>query len=97
MDSRLKSKGEAGSVGMETTGVDEGVFAAWVASESKTSVYRLQEQVDNIVLGQKRDDSESLAKSTLKEMLISPVLSHLDLDGTKPTAWDMELVYFLRL
>jgi hypothetical protein len=64
--------------------------------ESKTSVYRLHEQADNIVLGQKRDGSESLAKSTLKEMLICLVLSHLDLDGTKPTAWDMELVYFLR-
>jgi hypothetical protein len=52
------------------------------------AVYLLHGQADNIVPKQTRWIASELSRSTLKEMLIRPVLSHLDLDGTKPTAWD---------
>jgi pimeloyl-ACP methyl ester carboxylesterase len=64
-----------------------------------TPVYLLHGQADNIVpAAESRWIATELPRGTLKEMLISPVLSHLDLDGTKPTARDeWKLVHFFAL
>jgi dienelactone hydrolase len=64
-----------------------------------TPVYLLHGEGDNIIPSA---ESEWLAADlpphTLKYELISPVLSHLDLDGTGPTAWDeLRLIHFFAL
>ena len=42
--------------------------------------------------------ASELPKATLQEVLVSPVLSHLDLDGAKPDVWDQwRLVHFFAL
>jgi hypothetical protein len=42
--------------------------------------------------------ASDLPGTSLKAVLVSPVLSHLDLDGAQPTAWDeWRLVHFLAL
>jgi dienelactone hydrolase len=64
-----------------------------------TPVYLLHGEGDNIIPSA---ESEWLATDlpprSLKYELISPVLSHLDLDGTGPTAWDeLRLIHFFAL
>jgi hypothetical protein len=40
--------------------------------------------------------ASELPGTTLQEVLVSPVLSHLDLVGAKPDVWDQwKLVHFL--
>jgi hypothetical protein len=42
--------------------------------------------------------ANELPKAALQEVLVSPVLSHLDLDGAKPDGWDQwKLVHFFAL
>ena len=42
--------------------------------------------------------ASEIPKGTLKAVLVSPVLSHLDMDGAKPGAWDeWRLVHFFAL
>ena len=43
-------------------------------------------------------DGERAARDSLQEVLVSPVLSHLDLVGAKPDVWDQwRLVHFFVL
>jgi pimeloyl-ACP methyl ester carboxylesterase len=64
-----------------------------------TPVYLLHGQADNIIpAAETLWMAKELPRRTLKEELISPVLSHLDLDGAKPDAWDQwKLVHFFAL
>ena len=62
----------------------------------KTPVYLLHGAGDNIIPSAETEWMASeLPKRSLQAVLISPVLSHLDLDGAKPTAADqLRLVHF---
>jgi pimeloyl-ACP methyl ester carboxylesterase len=64
-----------------------------------TPVYLLHGQADNIIpAAETLWMAQELPRRTLKEELISPVLSHLDLDGAKLDAWDQwKLVHFFAL
>jgi pimeloyl-ACP methyl ester carboxylesterase len=61
-----------------------------------TPVYLLHGQADNIVpAAETLWIAKELPRTTLKEELISPVLSHVNIDEAKPTAWDeWRLVHF---
>ena len=64
-----------------------------------TPVYLLHGQADNIIpSAETLWMASELPKATLREALVSPVLSHLDLDGAKPGVWDQwRLVHFFAL
>jgi dienelactone hydrolase len=64
-----------------------------------TPVYLLHGQADNIIpAAETLWMAKELPGTALKEVLISPVLSHLDLDGAKPGVWDQwKLVHFFAL
>jgi pimeloyl-ACP methyl ester carboxylesterase len=64
-----------------------------------TPVYLLHGQADNIIpAAETLWMASELPATTLREMLVSPVLSHLDLDGPKPGVWDQwRLVHFFAL
>ena len=65
----------------------------------RTPVYLLHGAGDNIIPSAETEWMASeLPKRSLKAVLISPVLSHLDLDGAKPTMADqLRLVHFFAL
>jgi len=62
----------------------------------KTPVYLLHGAGDNVIPSAETEWMEAeLPRRTLKAALISPVLSHLNLDGTTPTEMDqLRLVHF---
>jgi pimeloyl-ACP methyl ester carboxylesterase len=62
-------------------------------------VYLLHGEADNIIpSAETLWMASELQSEDLKAMLVSPVLSHLDLDGPKPGAWDeWRLVHFFAL
>jgi dienelactone hydrolase len=64
-----------------------------------TPVYLLHGQADNIIpAAETLWMASELPSTTLQEVLVSPVLSHLDLDGAKPDVWDQwRLVHFFAL
>jgi dienelactone hydrolase len=64
-----------------------------------TPVYLLHGEADNIIpAAETQWMAAELPRHTLKAELISPVLSHLDLDGLGPTAWDeVRLLNFFAL
>jgi dienelactone hydrolase len=64
-----------------------------------TPVYLLHGEADNIIPSAETQWlAADLPHGTLRAQLISPVLSHLDLEGTGPTAWDeLRLVHFFAL
>ena len=64
-----------------------------------TPVYLLHGQADNIIpAAETLWMASELPRTALQEVLVSPVLSHLDLDGAKPRVWDqLELVHFFAL
>jgi pimeloyl-ACP methyl ester carboxylesterase len=54
-----------------------------------TPVYLLHGQADNIIpAAETLWMASELPGTTLQEVLVSPVLSHLDLEGAKPDVWD---------
>ena len=67
--------------------------------EMTTPVFLLHGQADNIIpSAETLWMANELSGTTLKAMLVSPVLSHLDLDGAKPGAMDeWRLVHFFAL
>jgi len=77
----------------------EGLSPDGVLRTMTTPVYLLHGQADNIIpAAETLWMASELPRTTLKEVLVSPVLSHLDLDGAKPTAWDeWRLVHFFAL
>ena len=64
-----------------------------------TPVYLLHGQADNIIpAAETLWMANELPRTTLQEMLISPVLSHVNLDEAKPRVWDQwRLVHFFAL
>jgi pimeloyl-ACP methyl ester carboxylesterase len=64
-----------------------------------TPVYLLHGEGDNIIPSAETQWlAADLPHGTVKAELISPVLSHLDLDGTGPTVWDdLRLMHFFAL
>jgi pimeloyl-ACP methyl ester carboxylesterase len=64
-----------------------------------TPVYLLHGQADNIIpAAETLWMASELPRTALQEVLVSPVLSHLDLDGAKPDDWDQwKLVHFFAL
>jgi dienelactone hydrolase len=64
-----------------------------------TPVYLLHGEGDNIIpAAETQWMAAELPHHTLKAELISPVISHLDLDGLGPTAWDeLRLMHFFAL
>ena len=64
-----------------------------------TPVFLLHGEADNIIpAAETLWMASELNRTTLKAALVSPVLSHLDLDGAKPTALDQwRLVHFFAL
>lgn len=67
--------------------------------ELTTPVFLLHGQADNIIpSAETLWMASELQSATLKAVLVSPVLSHLDLDGAKPGAMDQwRLVHFFAL
>jgi hypothetical protein len=59
-------------------------------------VYLLHGEADNIIpSAETLWMATELPRDNLKAMLVSPVLSHLDLDAAKPGIWDeWRLVHF---
>lgn len=68
-------------------------------SKLDTPVYLLHGQADNIIpAAETLWMADELPHNDLKAMLVSPVLSHIDLDGAKPGAMDeWQLVHFFAL
>jgi pimeloyl-ACP methyl ester carboxylesterase len=64
-----------------------------------TPVYLLHGQADNIIpAAETLWMASELPQTSLQEVLVSPVLSHLNLDGAKPDIWDQwRLVHFFAL
>jgi pimeloyl-ACP methyl ester carboxylesterase len=64
-----------------------------------TPVYLLHGQADNIIpSAETLWMAKELPRTTLQEMLVSPVLSHVNLDEAKPRVWDQwRLVHFFAL
>jgi pimeloyl-ACP methyl ester carboxylesterase len=62
-------------------------------------VYLLHGQADNIIpAAETQWMATQLPHASLKAELVSPVLSHLDLEGKQPGAWDeWQLVHLMAL
>jgi pimeloyl-ACP methyl ester carboxylesterase len=77
----------------------EGLSPHGMLRTMTTPVYLLHGEADNIIpAAETLWMASELPGSALKEVLVSPVLSHLDLDGAKPGVWDQwKLVHFFAL
>lgn len=77
----------------------EGLSPHGKLQELTTPVFLLHGQADNIIpSAETLWMASELPRRTLQAVLVSPVLSHLDLDGAKPDAWDeWRLVHFFAL
>jgi pimeloyl-ACP methyl ester carboxylesterase len=77
----------------------EGLSPHGMLRTMTTPVYLLHGEADNIIpAAETLWMANELPRASLQEVLVSPVLSHLDLEGAKPRAWDQwELVHFFAL
>ena len=77
----------------------EGLSPHGKLQELTTPVFLLHGQADNIIpSAETLWMASELPGRTLQAVLVSPVLSHLDLDGAKPDVWDeWRLVHFFAL
>jgi pimeloyl-ACP methyl ester carboxylesterase len=77
----------------------QGLSPHGVLRTMRTPVYLLHGEADNIIpAAETLWMASELPKGSLQEVLVSPVLSHLDLDGAKPDVWDQwRLVHFFAL
>jgi pimeloyl-ACP methyl ester carboxylesterase len=77
----------------------EGLSPHGMLRTMTTPVYLLHGQADNIIpAAETLWMATELPETSLQEALVSPVLSHLDLDGAKPGVWDQwKLVHFFAL
>ena len=64
-----------------------------------TPVYLLHGEADNIIpSAETLWMANELPDTTLRAALITPVLSHLNLDGAKPRLWDeLKLIHFFAM
>jgi hypothetical protein len=77
----------------------EGLSPHGMLQTMTTPVYLLHGEADNIIpAAETLWMASELPSTSLQEVLVSPVLSHLDLDGAKPGIWDQwRLVHFFAL
>jgi pimeloyl-ACP methyl ester carboxylesterase len=77
----------------------EGLSPHGMLRTMTTPVYLLHGEADNIIpAAETLWMANELPRTSLQEVLVSPVLSHLDLEGAKPGVWDRwELVHFFAL
>jgi len=77
----------------------EGLSPHGMLGTMTTPVYLLHGQADNIIpAAETLWMASELPRTALQEVLVSPVLSHLDLDGARPGVWDQwKLVHFFAL
>ncbi|MCU1222309.1 MAG: hypothetical protein JWQ42_402 [Edaphobacter sp.] len=77
----------------------DGLSPHGILKSMTTPVYLLHGEADNIIpAAETLWMAKELPDTTLHAMLVSPVLSHLDLDGAKPGTWDeLRLVHFFAL
>ncbi len=77
----------------------EGLSPHGMLSTMTTPVYLLHGEADNIIpAAETLWMASELPRTALREVLVSPVLSHLDLDGARPGVWDQwKLVHFFAL
>ncbi len=77
----------------------EGLSPHGILKTMTTPVYLLHGEADNIIpAAETLWMANELPGATLHAMLVSPVLSHLDLDGATPGVWDeLRLVHFFAL
>ena len=77
----------------------EGLSPHGMLQTMTTPVYLLHGEADNIIpAAETLWMASELPSTSLQEVLVSPVLSHLDLDGAKPDVWDQwKLVHFFAL
>ncbi len=77
----------------------EGLSPHGMLRTMTTPVYLLHGEADNIIpAAETLWMASELPRTALQEVLVSPVLSHLDLDGAKPGVWDQwKLVHFFAL
>jgi pimeloyl-ACP methyl ester carboxylesterase len=77
----------------------EGLSPHGMLRTMTTPVYLLHGEADNIIpAAETLWMASELPETSLQEALVSPVLSHLDLDGAKPGVWDQwKLVHFFAL
>jgi dienelactone hydrolase len=95
------SKTRARLATAEVTRVKEmaGLSPHGILKTMTTPVYLLHGQGDNIIpAAETLWMANELPDTTLRAALVTPVLSHLDLDSTKPGIWDeVKLVHFFAL
>jgi acetyl esterase/lipase len=77
----------------------EGLSPHGMLRSMRTPVYLLHGEADNIIpAAETLWMASELPKDSLREVLVSPMLSHLDLDGARPGVWDQwRLVHFFAL
>lgn len=77
----------------------DGLSPHGILKTMTTPVYLLHGEADNIIpSAETLWMANELPRKTLHAALVSPVLSHLDLDGAKPGVWDeLRLVHFFAL
>ncbi len=77
----------------------DGLSPHGILKTMTTPVYLLHGEADNIIPSAETQwMANELPNKTLRAALVSPVLSHLDLDGAKPRVWDeLRLVHFFAL
>lgn len=77
----------------------DGLSPHGILKTMTTPVYLLHGEADNIIpSAETLWMANELPNKTLRAALVSPVLSHLDLDGAKPGVWDeLRLVHFFAL
>jgi dienelactone hydrolase len=77
----------------------DGLSPHGILKTMTTPVYLLHGEADNIIpSAETLWMAHELPNATLRAALVSPVLSHLDLDGAKPGIWDeLKLVHFFAL
>jgi acetyl esterase/lipase len=77
----------------------QGLSPHGMLGKMTTPVFLLHGQADNIIpAAETLWMASELPASSLQAVLVSPVLSHLDMDGAKPGAWDeWRLMHFFAL
>ena len=77
----------------------DGLSPHGILKTMTTPVYLLHGEADNIIpSAETLWMAHELPNTALRAALVSPVLSHLDLDGAKPGVWDeLKLVHFFAL
>ena len=100
MDSNsVETRAKLAAANLKHAAEMEGLSPHGMLRSMRTPVYLLHGEADNIIpAAETLWMASELPESSLREVLVSPVLSHLDLDGARPGVWDQwRLVHFFAL